>query len=230
VFDTVVVTRGAEERAVREALARAGARPRVIATGIGPRAAALAAATVLAERPAHALVIGTCGALVPSLGIADVLLYGRVRSVFGDPIVLDGGVAEAVFDAYPAALSGICGISTDRIATRAAEKRALSARFQAHAVDMESYEIVRALQGERVPVAVVRIVSDVATGDLPDLNCALTGSGELDPSSLALSLLAAPLGTLRLAMNGGAAVARFAPVLAALFSSGSPAVRSVAAR
>ena len=157
-------------------------------------------------RPRRALVIGTCGALAPSLRVADVLLFSRVRSLFDAPYALDPASAESVFAAYPAALSGIHGISVDRIATRASEKRALSARFQTHAVDMETYEIVRAMHGRRVPVAVVRVVSDDAAGELPDLNRALTGSGEVDPASLALALLSKPVATLRLARSGASAV------------------------
>jgi hypothetical protein len=110
----------------------------------------------------------------------------------------DLALSADVHGAAGVAQSGIRALAVDRIVTRAREKRALGVQTGAHAADMESYALVERLRRAGVAVAVLRVASDGAAQDLPDLNAALDGSGRLENSALALAMLRDPLAALRM--------------------------------
>jgi ABC-type Fe3+ transport system substrate-binding protein len=85
--------------------------------------------------------------------------------------------------------------------TTAEQKRAAAARFDADAVDMESFALVERLQRAGVAVAVARVASDEVGDDLPQLDRALNGSGGIDGFALALAMLREPRRGLRLAFG-----------------------------
>lgn len=199
-FDTIFVPRGAEESAVRRAVAR-GQAPRIVATGIGPHAATRAAREALATAPERVLVTGLCGLLSPALLVGDALVYRDVRRAGGRPLPLDERLSDAVAARIPGAQTGIHGVDSERVVTSVADKATLAAEAGADAVDMETYAIARALIAAGARVAVVRIGSDGAYDDLPELDRALDGSGGLDAVALGLALLRRPRAGLRLARN-----------------------------
>jgi len=198
-IDAVFVPRGAEERAVRRGLRHAGSRIAVVATGIGSQAASLAAEAALASDspPDRVLVTGLCGLLSPAFRVGEVLLYAWIASAAGS-VETDAALSAEVHAAAGAAQSGIRALAVDRIVTRAREKRALGVQTGAHAADMESYALVERLSRAGVAVAVLRVASDAAGDDLPDLNAALDGSGGLEGRALALAMLRDPLAALRI--------------------------------
>jgi len=207
-IETIFVSRGAEERAVRRGLAQAGSRVRVVSTGIGPLAAAHAADEALAAASfGTALSTGLCGALSPAFLVGDALVYRELLRDGTGPIALDGVLAESVAARLPGSQSGVRGIASDTIFTSVERKRAAAARYRADAVDMESYALSERLGRAGVAVAVVRIASDAAGDELPDLNRALDGSGGIDPLALALAMLSRPLAAVALARNGTRALA-----------------------
>jgi nucleoside phosphorylase len=207
-IDTIFVPRGAEEQAVRRGLARARAQVRVVATGIGPLAAARAADEALANGSiGTALCTGFCGLLSPAFVVGDVLVYQELRRDGGEPLVLDRALGNAVAARLPNVQTGARGLSSDAILTAAQQKRAASARYAADAVDMESFALTERLARAGVPVAVARVASDAVGDDLPELERALDGSGGLDLFALALAMARRPLSGLRLARNGARALA-----------------------
>lgn len=196
-IDAVFVPRGAEERAVRRGLGRRGATIAVYPTRMGA-SSVIAVEGVLASGPVprRALIAGLCGSLAPGLVPGDVLLYASVEGEEG-AIATDATLTLALATALVGAQSGIRGLTIDRIATRVADKRALAELSGAHAVDMESYSLVRRLHDAGVTVAVLRIVSDGLGDDLPDLNAALR-DGALDGRALARAMGFQPLRAMRL--------------------------------
>jgi nucleoside phosphorylase len=206
-IDTVFVPRGPEERAVRRGLGPSGSRVAIVATGIGGRAAGLAAETALASDlpPSRVLVTGLCGLLSPAFRVADVLLYAWIASADGSTQT-NAALSAEIHDVVGAAQSGIRALAVDRIVTRAREKRALGVQTGAHAADMESYALVERLGREGISVAVLRAASDAAGDDLPDLNAALDGSGGLESTALAIAMLRDPLAAARMARNALAAL------------------------
>lgn len=216
-FDAIVVPRGPEERAVTRGAARAGSATRILAGGIGPRAAAFTAEALLRDGlPAKVLVTGLCGALSPSLLSGDVLVYATIADSRGAGITCDQELSERAARLLPGAQSGIRGVSSDTVVTRLSEKRSLREIALADAVDMESYALAARLQRAGVKVAIVRVASDGPADELPDLNRALDDSGGLSGFALLGLFFSNPRAGARLAANGWRALQRLSAAIAAL--------------
>lgn len=207
-IDTIFVPRGAEESAVRRALARAGSPVRVVVTGIGPLAGERAAREALAGPTLDAaLVTGLCGVLSPAFGVGETLVYGELAHEREPTMELDRTLARHIATCVPGAQTGIRGIESEYVVTTSYEKLGLGKRYAAQAVDMESRAIAEGLSERGVAVAVVRIASDGAFDDLPDLGRAMNGSGGIDGFALFLAMLRHPVAGARLARNGTRALA-----------------------
>lgn len=211
-FDALFVVRGAEERAVRRGLARAGAASSIALhpIGIGPAAADAAAQAVLAgagEPPARVLIAGLCGALSATLEVGDVLFYSTLRDSDGATVATDAALTARLLDTVPSAQSGIRALATSLIVVEAAEKAQLAQRYDVDAVDMESQALVQRLGEAGSSVAVLRVVSDCVDDDLPDLNSAVGADGALSRGALLAASFKRPLAALRMARNGARALA-----------------------
>ena len=220
-IDTIFVPRGAEERAVRRALARSKATVTVVASGIGPHAAARAAETAGVERGSRILVTGLCGLLSPAFVVGDALAYRDIRRDGQAPLRLDNELSDLLASRVPGIQTGIHALASDRIVTTARDKATVGRRSGTAAVDMESYAFAEVLGRAGACVAVVRVGSDAAGDDLPDLDRALDGSGGLDGLALGLAMLRRPLAGLRLARNGTRALAALERVVYALVAPGT---------
>ncbi len=203
-LDALFVVRGAEERAARRAITRAGSPVRVFVTDVGPQAAANAAAQahVALPGPRRALVTGLCGALDPTFCVGDVLLYAELGGLASAPLVTDLRLTDDVAAELPEAKRGVRATASSRIVTATREKRELAERSGAAAVDMESGALVGTLQAAAWAVAVLRVVSDGANDELPDLNRALSPRGELRAGVMALEFMRDPVAGVRLARHG----------------------------
>jgi len=201
-IDAVLVPRGAEERAVRRALSRARRDIAVFASGIGPRAAARAADEAAAAPVRQALATGLCGLLSPAFAVGDILVYRDVCRLDMTKLELDRDLSVAVAARLRNVQSGIHALESDRLITRAREKRTLRERYGADAVDMETWTTARRLQDAGVALAALRVGSDGPGDDLPDLNRAVTSGGGINGLSFARACARRPVATLKLARNG----------------------------
>ena len=201
-IEAIFVPRGAEERAVRKGFARAGAAIQVVPTGIGSLAAVRAVDEAVAAAGLRtALCTGLCGLLSPAFAVGDTLVYRELLAEDQAPLMPDPELGDAVAARAPGSQSGIRALGSSHILTTAEQKRAAAARFDADAVDMESFALVERLQRAGVAVAVARVASDEVGDDLPQLDRALNGSGGIDGFALALAMLREPRRGLRLAFG-----------------------------
>jgi adenosylhomocysteine nucleosidase len=183
-FDAIVVPRGAEARAVEQGWP--AARSALLAVPAGA-----AAGTRLADAAfgATALVLGVCGALDPGLRVGDTVVYARIADG-ADLIELDAeltAVCAAACATAPVGAANVAGVVGAPSA-----KAALRVATGAAVIDMEAASIARALHGRGVRVAMVRVVSDDAAGELPDLRDVYTPGGALRPLALALAFARTP--------------------------------------
>lgn len=189
---TFVVPAGAEERAIRRAVPSA----RLIVT----RAGAAAAASLPADLdPAGRYVIaGTCGGL-RGLPAASVVVYAAAVDESGEV------KADAALAAETAARAGGVGLvrayTASRVITKAADKRALGARFDADVVDMEGTHLLRALALRGIAAATLRCVSDDAGYDLPPIDDAIGPDGVLAPLVVAGAFAREPVAAARLIVD-----------------------------
>jgi hypothetical protein len=126
------------------------------------------------------LVLGLCGGLSDRTPLGTIVLYDQ-------PIL-----------AQQLKIQSVQGITIDRVLCLASEKTQLAQESQADVVDMESQWIVEYLRSLGRVVQVIRVVSDDAQGDLPDLSAAFDTSGDLRPLALALAFIRHPIAALRL--------------------------------
>ena len=135
------------------------------------------------------IVLGLCGAL-RRLRTGDVTIYGRVVDA-ARTFALEPRVMDALSAALPGAIvANAC--TTDRIVTTVAERTALARRFDTDVVDMEGTHLAAALAARGVRFAMVRVVSDDASRDLPPIGDAVDAQGRLRPLRIALAFARAP--------------------------------------
>ena len=211
-INAILVPQGAEHQAVCRGLRQVPVtsssvpRPQVFAIPIGPEPVTQYLQqwdrtwTDQMPVPAQVLMMGLCGSLTAKHNVGDVVFYGecydgrRLQSVLTSlrPIPL-GRLQHQRLGA-----TSVIGITCDHIIHAAAEKRQLAITYGAEVVDMEGFAALAAFQKLQVPVTILRIVSDDAHHDLPDLTSALTPEGQLQPCPLALNLLRQPIAATRL--------------------------------
>ena len=187
----VLVPRGAEYQAVRRGLDRRQRVARTCADETPIRAiaipAGLAVKTWLTEEfqverseTTQFLVLGLCGGLSDRTRLGTVVLYDQPN------------LAQRL------QVQSVQGITIDRVLCLASEKNQLARESKADVVDMESRWIVEYIQSIGGVVNIIRVVSDDATGNLPDLSVAFDTSGDLRPLALAIAFIKNPIAAVRL--------------------------------
>ena len=179
---TILVPRGAEAAAVR----RAEPAARVVEL---PAGAAAASALPPFEDGETVIVLGLCGAL-RRLDADDVAIYARV-SDGTQTCVLDRPLVDALSAALPGALV-VNACTAERVVTTVVARTALARRFDADVVDMEGAHLAAALGARGVRFAMVRVVSDDASRNLPPVDDAIDGQGRVRPVRVALAFARSP--------------------------------------
>ncbi|MFN2462026.1 MAG: hypothetical protein ABR591_15320, partial [Candidatus Velthaea sp.] len=203
-FDTIVVPAGAEAAVVR----RAGGKSRCIAVPAGA-----ASAAALPEFTPHStvLIVGLCGALDVKRSVGDVVVYDSV-----DGLRLDAQLCADVQRAVGPTAVRVRATSVERVVCTASAKAALGVTAHAAVVDMESRALLNALRAQDVRVAIVRIVSDGAHNDLPEIGGAYDDAGRLRPFALTFAFLRAPLRSIRFLLGLRIALTALSRTAAAL--------------
>jgi nucleoside phosphorylase len=164
------------------------------------------------------IVVGLAGGIDPKLGMGDSVLYDLccdARATDFPPashstqkeagrIASDTRLSNRLFDALRAA-HVICvrgtGVTVSRIVTESSDKLALGARYDAAAVDLETYEAIVACVDFNLPAAALRVISDEAGRDIPDFNRAYDADGRMYWPGMAAAMLSRPAATIRFLLN-----------------------------
>jgi nucleoside phosphorylase len=198
----------------------------LFATGVGPsRGRSCASAAFQTDSsgptaislPDAAIVIGLCGGVSASVRESELVLYTESHSTQSSETLSPSKALterlRAVLEQKEISCKSVVGITTTRVATTREAKKQLSTTG-AHVVDMESYEIIRAANRVRVPVAVLRVVSDGLDRQMPDFNRAMKSNGQVDPRVAAVVCLRRPIVTAKLFAIGRKAMEQLSRALA----------------
>jgi adenosylhomocysteine nucleosidase len=180
---TILAPRGVEADAVRRA--RTAARVVEMLPG-----AASASALPDFDADETVIVMGLCGSLW-RLKTGEVGIYGRVVDTNG-VLDLDHGLVDEFTGALPNA-TVVNAFTAKRVITTVVARTVLAQRFNADVVDMEGTHLAAALSARGVRFAMVRVVSDDASRDLPPIDDAIDVNGRIQPVPVALAFARAPL-------------------------------------
>lgn len=178
---TVVVPRGAEAAAVR----RARPRARMIEV---PAGAGAATGLPAFDDDDTVVMLGLCGALHGG-SVGDVVVYRRVVDD-GASFALEAGLRDALAASLGADIVDAC--TADHVVTTLAERSALASRYDAAVVDMEGTHLAAAFTARGARFAMVRVVSDDASRDLPALERAIRADGSVDALRIATAFVRSP--------------------------------------
>ena len=201
----ILVPRGAEERAVRRAAPHAS----IVAIRAGAQAAVLPS-----DIPAGPIVVmGLCGAL-RGVRTGATVIYRDVADVSGRA-AFDPALVEELHVTLPAATL-VHAVTADHVVTRATERVALAAAFNADVVDMEGTHVARALFAIGRTSLAVRVASDDPSFDLPPIENAFDPSGAIRPLHLALAFASSPPAAARFIRDVQASLAILGTIAAKL--------------
>lgn len=154
--------------------------------GIGKVFAAICTeAMILRFNPVLIINSGVAGTLTEALSIGDIAIAKNLvqhdmdTSPLGDPVGLVSGINKIYFDADEKAVSAFAAVTTqvgansvvgtiasgDQFMSDTEKKNAIRDRFGAIACEMEGAAIAHVAYVNNVPFAVLRAISDSASGD-----------------------------------------------------------------
>ncbi|MBD1874756.1 hypothetical protein H6F75_14805 [Nodosilinea sp. FACHB-131] len=199
-IQVILVPAGAEYQAVMRGLKAVPHAPPVVAVPAGPVAfRAFLESWEDNSRFAtqEILLMGLGGSLSPQHSVGDAILLEQVwDAAEGDSskgYQCDRILTDELAQHLGAPVGK--GVTCDRVITTVNEKRQLGDRYQADVVDMESAVLLEAMP--QAKVAVLRVISDDCSHDLPDISGAIGPDGSLRADTLARSFLKRPIAALK---------------------------------
>lgn len=190
---TILVPQGAEHQAVCQGLKQSVHLPRVIPIPVGTQAVTQYLEHRSLQDSSSVLVMGLCGSLASQHRVGTIVLYQSCVDHSGQTRSCDSTLTQRLNQQLQ--VSPIRGFTSDRVVCSAMEKRDLGKTHNAEVVDMEGFAVLASLN---LPVAIVRVVSDDAEHDLPDLTNAINSDGTLQPMKMAIAMSKRPIASVRL--------------------------------
>lgn len=218
-IETILVPQGAEYQAVCRGLQNVETSPAVIPIPMG---IAPVQQFLLSRPPLNSgsiLVMGLCGSLQPCYSVGTAVLYDSVKTKIGNEIEqwpCDPELTQFLKAQLPT-LPLVHGWTSDRFVSSKAAKQKLSQTYGVDVVDMEGKAILATLTTAKT--ATLRVVSDDASHDLPNLDHAISTAGNLLPFPLLTSLLTQPIGAVRLIRGSLKGLQMLQQITATLFAS-----------
>ncbi len=207
-FDAIVVPQGQEYRAVCKAIEQTSARLPIISIPIGTKSVrSYLTGWLQLQDPKNSLsnflLCGLCGSLSREYNLGDIVLYRNYIYPSDGDRNLQIDCEESLIKFLDQKIEQkhflVRGLTSDRIVCSAREKRHLNRIYQADVVDMEGFAVQQVLEerGNRRLVT-IRVISDDASRDLPNLEGAIDELGNLSPLPLAIAMLKQPVAASRL--------------------------------
>ena len=197
-INTIVVPQGAEYQAVCRGLQQKGSKIQVIAIPIGTKDVlqTLVNRSFKFTTPQRVLIMGLCGSLSQQYSVGDTVLYQDCCNLNRQYLNLEPELTTMIHNKL--SLNLVTGLTSDRPICLASHKRKLAQQYAAEAVDMEGYGYIKELQRQGISVAMLRVISDDLTGNIPNLSLAIDEDGNLKSLPLASAFLRQPIAAIRL--------------------------------
>ena len=200
----ILVPQGAEYQAVCRGLRRVpSSQVKVLAIPMGIEPVRKYLQQFTHNQANRMLMMGLCGSLSQKYQIGDIVLYQNCLYQ-GNLQEGDNSFTADIHNQLGDRVSLVKGLTSDRLLYKATQKRELYEQSGADVVDMEGYAFLEFFQqpsdavSPPVQVAILRVVSDDAHHDIPNITSAISADGSLQPLPLAWELIRQPLAATRL--------------------------------
>lgn len=174
-------------------------------TDMGPANAARAARQVFERNPRRdVLIVGISGALSPEISFGDTVICPEMVAETGAPAPCDGDLTDRLAEHFAGSKTTFHrgpGVTTNRVICSTAEKRRLYETYGGLTVDMESHAILAAAREFGLRVGVLRVVSDDARHDLPEMNAAFDADFNVRYVKMIAALVSSPIDSARFLKN-----------------------------
>ena len=218
-IDTIVVPQGAEYQAVCQGLKQAHSQDiKVVSIPIGTKDVLQTLINRSFEfiSPQRVLIMGLCGSLNSNQTVGDRILYRNCCNADNDCLDLDQGLTKTIQQKL--LLNLHTGLTSERPICQVEEKLKLGHEYSAEAIDMEGYGYIKELQRQGMLIAMLRIVSDDARGDIPDLSLVIDNNGSLNSWEMAILMVQNPWESIRLIKGSLTGLAQLRRVTKELFT------------
>jgi hypothetical protein len=138
------------------------------------------------------LLLGVAGSLTDQYTVPSEMLCASIQTLDHHRYDCDPQVLDWLRQHLPQAPVGHA-LSSDRIVTQVAEKQDLGSRYGCDLVEMEGAIVAQALEKKALQWAMLRVISDDLSRNIPDLSQALRPDGGLNALALAATFLQQPL-------------------------------------
>ncbi len=174
-------------------------------TDMGPTNAARAARQVFERNPRRdVLVVGISGALSPDISFGETVLCTEMTNEDGQTVRCDADLTARLEEHFAGSKTTFHrgrGVTTNRVICEAAGKRRLHEKFGGLTVDMESHAILSVANEFGLRVGVLRVVSDDARHDLPEMNAAFDADFNVRYLKMIAALVSSPIDSARFLKN-----------------------------
>jgi hypothetical protein len=197
----ILVPQGAEYQAVCRGLSRVpSSQAKVLAIPMGIEPVRKYLQQFTHGQANRMLMMGLCGSLSQKYQIGDIVLYQNCLYQ-GNLQEGNNSFTADIHNQLGDRVSLVKGLTSDRLLYKATQKRQLYEQSGADVVDMEGYAFLEFFQqpvSPQVQIAILRVVSDDAHHDIPNITSAIGADGSLQPLPLAWEFIRQPLAATRL--------------------------------
>jgi hypothetical protein len=161
------------------------------------------------------LLLGLCGSVSPELSIGTAIVYHSIRRQTQPDEYYPLAPPEFLTSLTELHPTPVAALHVDLAVCTTQDKQAIAQSFPDSTIaviDMESIAVLRSFP----QAAIVRVVSDDVTGDIPDLTRAFDDRGNLQPLALAAAFARQPIAAARLIRGSLLALNRLAIVTQAI--------------
>lgn len=193
-IDTIVVPQGAEYKAVCRGLEKAGAdHIKVISIPIGTQKIEQTLTDYFDSlcQAQNIVIMGLCGSLSEQYTVGSTVLYQACLDVNHEQVNLESKLTDLIQQELSVNL--VQGLTSERVICQGTEKLKLSQTYPAQVIDMEGYGYIKEFQRLNISVAMLRVVSDDLTKDIPNLNQAIDSDGKIKIPTMAIAFLKQPI-------------------------------------
>ncbi|BBA78723.1 Phosphorylase superfamily [cyanobacterium endosymbiont of Rhopalodia gibberula] len=153
--------------------------------------------------PKGILLMGLCGSLSPNYQVGDKIIYQKCCLISNNILpppwqTCDVNLNKLIYHYFNKRIIQGKAVTSDHIITSAEEKWQLGRSYQADVVDMEGIPLLEFCNYLKIPVAMIRVISDNCEQDLPNLTPALEENGSLNPWRLTFQMSKNPLSSIHL--------------------------------